>query len=62
MTSRLKTAPTGLTRRVALGAAAAVSATLPAIRPARAAVELRLTHPADFSHPVHLEADGGTRV
>jgi tripartite ATP-independent transporter DctP family solute receptor len=25
--------------------------------PARAAVELKLTHPADVSHPVHIEAD-----
>ena len=57
MTSRLKTASTGLTRRGALGAAAAFAATLPAIRPARAAVELRLTHPADLSHPVHIEGE-----
>lgn len=58
MTSRLKSvsAP-GLTRRGALGVAAAFAATLPAIRPARAAVELRLTHPADLSHPVHIEAE-----
>jgi tripartite ATP-independent transporter DctP family solute receptor len=57
MTSRPKTASTDLTRRGALGAAAAFAATLPAIRPARAAVELRLTHPADLSHPVHVEAE-----
>lgn len=58
MTLRPKTvfAP-GLTRRAALGGAAAFAATLPAIRPARAAVELRLTHPADLSHPVHIEAE-----
>jgi len=56
--SRQKTVSTsGLTRRAALGGAAAFAATLPAIRPARAAVELRLTHPADPSHPVHIEAD-----
>jgi tripartite ATP-independent transporter DctP family solute receptor len=58
MTSRLKTVPsTALTRRGALGAAAAFAVTLPAIRPARAAVELRLTHPADLSHPVHIEGE-----
>ncbi len=57
-TSRLKTvSASGLTRRGALGAAAAFAATLPAIRPARAAVELRLTHPADLSHPVHIEGE-----
>src|SRR5690606_2418856 len=36
------------------GAAAACSAW---IIPARAAVELRLTHPADLTHPVHLQAE-----
>jgi len=36
------------------GAAAACSAY---VIPARAAVELKLTHPADLSHPVHLEAE-----
>ena len=56
--SRQKTVfPSGLTRRAALGGAAAFAATLPAIRLARAAVELRLTHPADLSHPVHLGAE-----
>lgn len=45
------------TRRSLLGAGAALSVSLPAIRPARAAVELRLTHPADMSHPVHIEAE-----
>ena len=47
---------TNLNRRAVLkaGAAAAFS---PALIPARAAVELRLTHPADLTHPVHLEAD-----
>lgn len=36
------------------GAAAACSAY---VIPARAAVELKLTHPADLSHPVHVEAE-----
>ncbi|KUL94749.1 hypothetical protein DK26_17905 [Bosea sp. WAO] len=45
------------TRRSLLGAGAALTVGLPAIRPARAAVELRLTHPADMSHPVHIEAE-----
>jgi TRAP-type mannitol/chloroaromatic compound transport system substrate-binding protein len=27
------------------------------VLPARANVELKLTHPADVSHPVHIEAD-----
>lgn len=45
------------TRRSLLGAGAALTVGLPAIRPARAAVELRLTHPADTSHPVHIEAE-----
>lgn len=36
------------------GAAAACSAY---VIPARATVELKLTHPADLSHPVHLEAE-----
>ena len=43
-------------RRTILKAGAA-AAFAPALLPARAAVELRLTHPADLSHPVHLEAD-----
>jgi len=44
------------TRRSVLAAGAA---TLSAanIVPARAAAELRLTHPADISHPVHIEAE-----
>jgi TRAP-type transport system periplasmic protein len=44
------------TRRGVLkaGAATALSAY---VIPSRAAVELKLTHPADLSHPVHLEAD-----
>jgi TRAP-type transport system periplasmic protein len=45
------------TRRMVLVGGAAAAVTLPAIRPARAAVELRLTHPADTSHPVHIEAE-----
>jgi TRAP-type transport system periplasmic protein len=36
------------------GAATALSAY---VIPSRAAVELKLTHPADLSHPVHIEAD-----
>ena len=58
MTSRQKPVLTpGLTRRAAIGGAAAFVATLPAIHSAQAAVELRLTHPADLSHPVHVEAE-----
>jgi TRAP-type transport system periplasmic protein len=45
------------TRRMVLAGGAAAAVALPAIRPARAAVELRLTHPADTSHPVHIEAE-----
>ena len=37
--------------------AAATLACAPYITSAHAAVELRLTHPADLSHPVHLEAE-----
>ena len=47
-----------LSRRTVLGAGAALSVSAPFIRTAHAAVELRLTHPADMSHPVHIEADG----
>src|SRR5690606_24320878 len=43
-------------RRAVLKAAAVLSCA-PYIGGARAAVELRLTHPADLSHPVHLEAE-----
>lgn len=46
-----------LTRRTVLGAGAALSVCAPFIRTAHAAVELRLTHPADMSHPVHVEAE-----
>lgn len=43
-------------RRAVLKTAAAL-ACAPYIGNARAAVELRLTHPADQSHPVHVEAE-----
>lgn len=51
------TASTNWTRRSVLATCGALS--LPAlwIRPARAAVDFRLTHPADTSHPVHVEAE-----
>jgi len=39
------------------GAAATAVAGSAWVIPARAAVELKLTHPADTSHPVHVEAD-----
>jgi TRAP-type transport system periplasmic protein len=45
-----------VTRRTVLKAGAAVACSAYVI-PTRAAVELRLTHPADTSHPVHLEAE-----
>ena len=45
------------TRRTVLKAGAALSVFAPAIVPARAAVTLRLTHPADVAHPVHIEAE-----
>lgn len=45
-----------LKRRTVLQASAA-AAFAPYILTSRAAVELRLTHPADMSHPVHIEAD-----
>lgn len=44
------------TRRAALKAGAAVACSAYVI-PSRAAVALKLTHPADLSHPVHIEAD-----
>lgn len=45
-----------MTRRTALMAGVGASlATV--IRPARAALEYRLTHPADTAHPVHIEAE-----
>lgn len=51
-------AKTALTRRSLLGAGAALTVAMPAIiRPASAAVTLRLAHPADLSHPVHTEAE-----
>ena len=51
MTSRAR-----YTRRSALQAGAAI-ACAPFITSARAAVDLRLTHPADPTHPVHVEAE-----
>ncbi len=45
-----------LTRRSVLQVGAALVSS-PYVVPARAAVELRLTHPADLSHPVHTEAE-----
>ncbi|MGB3719064.1 MAG: C4-dicarboxylate ABC transporter substrate-binding protein [Proteobacteria bacterium] len=45
-----------MTRRAALVAGASISLA-PFIRPSRAALEFRLTHPADTSHPVHIEAE-----
>ena len=50
------THPTPFNRRTVLQAGAAV-AFAPCVLTSRAAVELRLTHPADLSHPVHLEAE-----
>lgn len=50
------THPTPFNRRTVLQAGAAV-AFAPYVLTSRAAVELRLTHPADLSHPVHLEAE-----
>jgi tripartite ATP-independent transporter DctP family solute receptor len=44
-------------RRTLLRAGTAFALCAPAIRRARAAVNLRLTHPADTSHPVHVEAE-----
>ena len=51
MTSRAR-----YTRRSALQAGAAI-ACAPFFTSARAAVDLRLTHPADPTHPVHVEAE-----
>ena len=50
------THPTPFNRRTVLQAGAA-AAFAPYVLTSRAAVELRLTHPADLSHPVHLEAE-----
>jgi tripartite ATP-independent transporter DctP family solute receptor len=44
-------------RRTFLKAGAALSFYAPSIISARAAVNLRLTHPAELTHPVHLEAE-----
>jgi tripartite ATP-independent transporter DctP family solute receptor len=46
----------GFTRRLALRTGAAI-ACAPYLKAAGAAAELRLTHPADLTHPVHLEAE-----
>lgn len=46
-----------VTRRAVLVGGTALAVSTPFIRPAHAAVELKLTHPADQSHPVHIEAD-----
>ncbi len=45
-----------MTRRTALmiGAGASLAAF---VRPSRAALEFKLTHPADTAHPVHIEAE-----
>lgn len=55
------TAATNWTRRSVFTTGAALA--LPALvtRPARAAVDFRLTHPADTSHPVHVEAEAMTK-
>ena len=45
------------TRRTVLAAGAGMSLTTLGVRPSRAATEFRLTHPADTSHPVHVEAE-----
>jgi tripartite ATP-independent transporter DctP family solute receptor len=45
------------TRRRFITAGAALSLYAPSIISARAAVNLRLTHPADVAHPVHVEAE-----
>jgi tripartite ATP-independent transporter DctP family solute receptor len=50
------TTDNAFTRRSVLKAGAAV-VSAPYALTARAAVELRLTHPADVSHPVHIEAE-----
>lgn len=49
----------GNVRRTILKAGAAATAVAGGawVIPARAAVELKLTHPADTSHPVHVEAE-----
>jgi len=46
-----------VSRRVVMQRSAALVGAGLFIQPARASVELRLTHPADLSHPVHIEAD-----
>lgn len=49
--------PSSSSRRMVIQRAAALVGAGVFIQPARASVELRLTHPADLSHPVHIEAD-----
>jgi len=44
-------------RRTFLRAGAAVALYAPSIISSRAAISLRLTHPAELSHPVHIEAE-----
>jgi tripartite ATP-independent transporter DctP family solute receptor len=44
-------------RRTFLKAGAAITLYAPSIVAARAAVTLRLTHPAELTHPVHVEAE-----
>lgn len=51
------TTPTNWTRRTVLATGAALAMPALVTRPARAAVDFRLTHPADTSHPVHVEAE-----
>ena len=49
--------PTTRRRILKAGVAATAVGSAGWIVPARAAVELKLTHPADTSHPVHIEAE-----
>jgi tripartite ATP-independent transporter DctP family solute receptor len=48
---------TGLPRRTILAVGAGAGIARFGILPARAATELRLTHPAEVTHPVHIEAE-----
>lgn len=48
---------TGLPRRAILAVGAGAGISRFGILPARAATELRLTHPAEVTHPVHTEAE-----
>src|SRR5919107_2932645 len=49
--------PSNPTRRTVLAAGVALPLATLGIRPSHAATEFRLTHPADVSHPVHIEAE-----